>query len=988
MPSKKPSSAVSVRGSAETPPPSLSARGGQKAGKSSDRWRESVFLPQTDFPMRGRLPETEPDILRLWDDLGLYERQRQAAQGREKFVLHDGPPYANGELHMGTALNKILKDIINRSRQITHYDANYVPGWDCHGLPIEWKVEEEYRAQGKSKDDLPAVEFRRRCRGFAEKWIDIQRAGFRRFGVIGDWQDPYLTMSPLAEGQIVRELGKFLDKGALYRGVRPVLWSVPEKTALADAEVEYLPHTSPSIWVAYPLRESVHPVLAEKLADTAFAVWTTTPWTVPMVRAIAYAEDADYSLLEVKAAEDSGVLGKRYLVASALAEAFCEVSGLGETTKLATLKGSEFAGTFGGSPLRCEVEGKPVYDADFPLLPADFVTLDQGTGFVQIAPSHGADDYALCQAHDIAALPQMDGESCFAESVPLFAGTRVLRDDGSEGDSNKRVLEVLASCGTLLASRKLNHPYPHSWRSKAPLIFRVTPQWFISMEKTGLRDTAMQAISDTRFYPPESRERLRSMVDGRPDWCVSRQRLWGVPLPLFTHKQTGEVLNDPQVIERIAQAYEKENSDLWFTEPASRWLAPDYDADEWQQEEDIVEVWFDSGSTHGFVLEKREDLKPIADLYLEGTDQHRGWFQSSLLVGCGTRGRAPYDGLLTHGFVLDDVGQKMSKSLGNTTDPKDVLKDYGADILRLWVTTADYTGDLRIGPKILKQTSESYRRLRYSLRYLLGGLHGFSEGERIAPADMPLLEKWLLHRLWLATGELEGYFAEYDFHRAFVLLHQIAGNDLSSFYFDIRKDSLYCDAPTSEQRQAVRSTFDLCFDFLATWLSPILSFTTEAAWQARGKDLATTPSMHLNLVKKQTELAAWQDRQAYDTVESLRPVRRVITGALERARTASDIGASLEASVRLWLDSTEAKQAAEQVGEAGLADWAIVSGLSLADAEEKPPTDAFRLDEVPGVAVVVEKAQGAKCERCWQVLPEVVADAESLCFRCRRVVGA
>ena len=981
MPSKKPPSAEL----------SQEAAGAQKrdknAPKSSDRWRESVFLPKTDFPMRGRLPESEPEILRLWDELGLYERQRQAAVGKPRFVLHDGPPYANGELHMGTALNKILKDIINRSRQVTHYDANYVPGWDCHGLPIEWKVEEEYRAQGKGKDDLPAVEFRRTCRAFAEKWIDIQRAGFRRFGVIGDWQDPYLTMSPQAEGQIVRELGKFLDNGALYRGVRPVLWSVPEKTALADAEVEYLAHTSPSIWVAYPLCASSHPVLAEKLDATFFAVWTTTPWTVPMVRAIAYSEAAEYSLLEVQAADSESLLGKRYLVASALAESFCEVVGIQETKPIATLKGSDFAGSSGGSPLKCEVEGKPVYDGLFPLLAADFVTLDQGTGFVQIAPSHGADDYALCRAHDIAAQPQMDADSRFADSVPLFAGTRVLADDGSEGDSNAQVCKTLRGLGTMLVERKLRHPYPHSWRSKAPLIFRVTPQWFISMEITGLRDTAMQAIQDTRFYPPESRERLRSMVDGRPDWCISRQRLWGVPLPLFTHKQTGEVLNDQRVIERIAEAYEQENSDLWFTEPARRWLAPEYDADEWEQEQDIVEVWFDSGATHGFVLEKRADLKYPADLYLEGTDQHRGWFQSSLLVGCGTRGRAPYDGLLTHGFVLDDEGQKMSKSLGNTTDPKDVLKDYGADILRLWVTTADYTRDLRIGPKILKQTSESYRRLRYSLRYLLGGLDGFDESERIAPADMPLLEKWLLHRLWFATGELESYFDQYDFHRAFLLLHQIAGNDLSSFYFDIRKDSLYCDDSESLQRQAVRSTFDLCFDFLATWLSPILSYTTEAAWQARNKDLEAIPSIHLNLVKKQQELTAWQDADAYDRVETLRPVRRVITGALERARTAGTIGASLEASIKLYIAEPSLIGAAQAVGNTQLANWAIVSSLELIPEGEKAPADAFRLDEVLGVAVSVEQAQGDKCERCWQVLPEVAEDREGLCRRCRQVVS-
>ena len=695
-------------------------------------YKSTVFLPRTEFAMRGNLPEREPATLKRWQEMRLFEKLRTVSKGRPKFILHDGPPYANGAIHIGHALNKILKDVVNRAQQMLGKDANYVPGWDCHGLPIEWKIEEQYRAKGKDKDAVPIVEFRKECRDFATYWVEQQREEFKRLGVEGDWANPYTTMSFAAEAQILREIGKFLMNGGLFRGSKPVLWSVVEKTALADAEVEYHDHTSTTIHVRFPIVAAGDPVFAGASA----VIWTTTPWTIPGNRAIAYGEAITYELIETVAVNEGSAIkpGERFIVASELKSTFQEAAGITESKRLWTGPGTRLAGTIARHPFAGQG-----YDFKVPMLPGGFVTTEQGTGMVHIAPGHGADDYDLGRAHDIEVPQTIDGDSRYFPHVPLFAGKRVLTPAGKKADADPAVVAALRSAGHLLAESKLTHSYPHSWRSKAPLIFRNTPQWFISMEKNDLRQKALAAIDETAFIPPQGRNRLYSMIESRPDWCISRQRAWGVPIAVFVDKATGQPLRDPAVIERTAAAFEAEGADAWFNSPPARFLGNDRNPDDYEQIRDIVEVWFESGSSHAFVLEARPELAWPASLYLEGSDQHRGWFHSSLLESCGTRGRAPYEAVLTHGFVLDEQGRKMSKSLGNVVAPQDVMKQYGADILRIWVVASDYSDDLKIGPETLKHHAEAYRRLRNTLRYLLGALDGFKASERAAGiADAPI----------------------------------------------------------------------------------------------------------------------------------------------------------------------------------------------------------------------------------------------------------
>lgn len=935
-------------------------------------YRSTVFLPKTDFPMRAGLAKREPEILARWQEMDLYRRQREMAKGREKFVLHDGPPYANGHLHIGHALNKILKDVINRSQQMLGKDANYVPGWDCHGLPIEWKVEEGYRARGQDKDLVDKVEFRRECRAFAEKWVKIQTEEFQRLGVIGDWKRPYLTMDYEAEAQIVREIGKFLMNGGLYAGERPVLWSVVEKTALADAEVEYHDHVSPTIWVRFPV---VEPARAD-LAEASVVIWTTTPWTIPGNRAVAYSEEDDYLLVEVKATEEEAwaQVGERLLVARPLLEGTLQQARIREWDVKASFKGADLEGTVCAHPL-CG-QG---YDFPVPLLPADFVTMDQGTGFVHIAPGHGADDFALGRQHDLPIPQTVDGEGRFLPHVPLFAGTLVYTQKGKEGDANPAVIEALRQAGKLLARGRLTHSYPHSWRSKAPLIFRTTPQWFISMEANDLRKKALAGIDRTRFVPPRGQARLRSMIEQRPDWCISRQRLWGVPLPLFVRKADGEPLRDPAVIERIAKVFEQEGGDAWFNSPAERWLGEDYRAEDYEQVFDVVEVWFDSGSTHAFVLEKREDLKWPASLYLEGSDQHRGWFHTSLLQACGTRGEPPFEAVLTHGFVLDEQGRKMSKSLGNVVAPQDVMNREGADILRLWVVASDYSEDLRIGKDILKYQVDAYRRLRNTLRYLLGALDGFEEAEKVPLAEMPELERWVLHRLAELDSSLRRWVEDFDFHELYRAVHDFCAVDLSAFYFDVRKDVLYCDTPDSLRRRACRTVMDLLFDYLTAWLAPIICFTAEEAWWARGK---APESVHLRCYPEAP--AEWRDDALADKWARVRAARRVVTGALELERAAKRLGSSLQAAPLVQVEDEELRRLLEELD---FAEVCITSAIEL--TAEDPGAEAYRYDEVPGVAVVIRLAPGEKCERCWRVLPEVGSNAEvpKTCGRCAEAVS-
>jgi isoleucyl-tRNA synthetase len=946
-------------------------------------YRATLFLPTTDFPMKAGLPDAEPRWLARWQEMGLYERQRQDSKGRPLFVLHDGPPYANGDIHIGTALNKILKDFVVRSRQMLGFDAPYIPGWDCHGLPIEWKIEEEYRAKGKSKDEVPINELRAECRAFATKWIGIQREQFQRLGCTGDWMRPYTTMAFTAEAQIVRELHKFVMNGLLYRGSRPVMWSPVEKTALAEAEVEYHEKSSPQIYVKFPVLRS-----RQNLGDCSVVIWTTTPWTIPGNRAIAYSEGLAYGVYEVSEAGEGslGKVGERVLMADALAETTARFV----KASLTRIGDADPKGMICAHPLRGHG-----YDFEVPLLPGAHVTSDTGTGFVHTAPGHGEDDHALYFAHrDVFAdSPDPFGmiapDGSYTEKVPLFAGKKILTPEGKDADANGAVIRELIGAGNLLGKGTLRHQYPHSWRSKAPVIFRATPQWFAAIDKPfpgsnqgTLRELALGAISATRWYPKAGENRIGAMVRERPDWVLSRQRAWGVPIAAFVHKGTGELLRDDAVNARIAEAFEKEGADAWYSSPPSRFLG-EHHAHDYEQVTDILDVWFDSGSTHSFVVEKPVDpawpQKEHADLYLEGSDQHRGWFQSSLLESCGTRGRAPYDAVLTHGFVLDEQGRKMSKSLGNTLGPLAVIKQNGAEILRLWVASSDFTEDLRIGNEIIKASVDSYRRLRNTIRFMLANLEGYDELERLAPDEMPELERFILARLAELDAEVRAGYSAYDFNRVFTTLFNFATTDLSAFYFDIRKDVLYCDSRKSLRRRAARTVIDALFTRIVTWLAPILCFTMEEAWTTRyGAD----ESVHLQLFPPPGE--DWANDALLTKWDRVRALRRVVTGALEIARRDKVIGASLEAAPILYVEHEGDVRLLEDVD---LAEIAITSDAKIVHGPA--PNGAFRLNDVAGAAVVFAHAEGNKCARCWMILPEVGSHAEhpDLCNRCTDAVG-
>ena len=930
-------------------------------------YKATVFLPSTSFPMKAELPKREPEWLARWEKDGLYAKLRAASKGREKFVLHDGPPYANGHLHIGHALNKILKDMVNRSRQMQGFDAHYVPGWDCHGLPIEWKIEEQYRAKGKDKDEVPVLEFRRECRDFAAHWVNIQRDEFKRLGVMGDWDKSYTTMAFAAEAQILRELGKFVANGGLYRGAKPVLWSVVEKTALAEAEVEYQDHTSNAIYVRFPVTRSEVPALR----GATVVIWTTTPWTIPGNRAVAYGDGIEYVVIEVAESDGTAKPGDRLAVATSLLEQFAAAAEITDHAVIARLKGAELGGTILAHPLL----GKG-YDFDVPMLPGHHVTTEAGTGFVHIAPGHGEDDFQIGQKFGLPVPETVGPDGAFLDRVPLFAGKRILKPSGKPGDADAAVIFALEETGALLAKASLVHSYPHSWRSKAPLIFRTTPQWFISMETNDLRAKALEAIAATHFVPTQGRNRIGAMVAERPDWCVSRQRAWGVPIAVFTNKKTGEVLRDEKITARIAEAFAREGADAWFAGDPRRFLAPDYKAEDFEPATDILDVWFDSGCTHAFVLEGNPALEWPASLYLEGSDQHRGWFQSSLLESCGTRGRAPYDAVLTHGFVLDEQGRKMSKSLGNVTAPQEVVEKLGADMLRLWVASSDYADDLRIGPEILKTQTDVYRRLRNTLRYLLGALAGFTESERIEVAQMPELERYILHLLSGLDRLMRESLEEFNFHGFFARLHHFCAVDLSAFYFDVRKDSLYCDRPDSLRRRAARTVLDHLFSCLTAWLAPVLCFTAEEAWLTRFTD---AESVHLRAYPDVPPV--WRDEKLAAKWETLRELRRVVTGALELERANKKIGASLQAEPTVfvepqWNDVSRDPDL--------LAEICITSSLTVMDTRTDSP-NAFTLPDVPGVAVEVLPAPGRKCGRCWRVLREVKEEG-GICIRCTDAV--
>ena len=947
-------------------------------------YRDTVFLPQTEFPMRAGLPKLEPKILADWEAQDLYGEIRKArqAQGAELFVLHDGPPYANGAIHIGHALNKLLKDFVVRSQFLLGKDVDYVPGWDCHGLPIEWKIEEEFRAKGRRKDEVSKAEFRARCRTYADEWIAVQREQFKRLGVLGDWDHRYATMDYRSEATIVGEFHKFLMSSQLYRGSKPVMWSPVERTALADAEIEYHEHTSPTIWVKFPVVRETPTLGATSLVGAAVVIWTTTPWTIPANRAISYGPGIGYACYRVDSIkggldyEPWAKIGDRLIVASALAEQVFAAASIEAWMLERPVLAAELADVVCAHPL---AKLAPAYGFDVPMLAGEHVTDDAGTGFVHTAPGHGQEDYLVWLASGRREIPEtVDANGAYFDSVALFGGLQVIESEGKKagkfGPANGEVMNRLIEAGNLLARGRVTHSYPHSWRSKAPVLYRNTPQWFIRMDEpieggSTLRQRALGAIDATAFHPRTGQTRIRAMVEGRPDWLISRQRAWGTPLAMFVDRATGEPLCDAEVNRRIRDAIAADGADAWFNRHSAEFLGPGRDPEDYEKVEDILDVWFDSGSTHAFTLEGRNDSAWPADLYLEGSDQARGWFQSSLLEACGTRGRAPYDAVLTHGFTLDEQGEKMSKSKGNTVDPLKVINESGAEILRLWVAIVDYAEDQRIGKAILQTATDGYRKFRNTLRYLLGALAKFDDAERVELGDMPPLERYVLHRLWELDGQVRSAYAGYRFNEVWRAVSEFAAQELSALYFDIRKDALYCDAPSSLRRRAARTVMDAVFERLTAWLSPLLPFTCEEAWMMR------FPEAGSNCVRVMPQTPeAWRNEAEAARWRAVRDVTYSVTEALEGMRQSKLIGSALEAAPTV-----------QPHGDAALD---VFDGLDAAEVFRTSQATVLPSDggDLIGAGVEGNVADGEKCVRCWRILPEVQAP-EHLCVRCEAAVA-
>jgi len=957
-------------------------------------YKNTLSLPETDFPMRAGLPTREPVWLEHWEKLDIYNTLRKRT-GRKPFILHDGPPYANGNLHIGHALNKILKDMVVRSQQMLGNDAPYIPGWDCHGLPIEWKIEEKYRQKGKDKDDIPIIDFRQECRNFASDWVKIQKEEFKRLGVIGNWENPYLTMDFSAEAVIAEEFQKFLMNGALFQGSKPVMWSPVEKTALAEAEIEYHDHKSDTIWVPFKIIKG-----SKALENVKIVIWTTTPWTIPSNKAIAYNKDISYGIYVVKETQQESwtKVNDLYVIANSLAEETLTKARVTKFQKIQNVNNDELNEAICSHPFNALQDANGFWDYDVPIIEGDHVNEEAGTGFVHTAPSHGADDYdCFVKRGWIDRLTHNIGEASeFLSHVPFFADLKVFNHKGKEGDANKAVINKLVEADSLIARGRLIHSYPHSWRSKAPVIFRNTPQWFAAIDKKiggdntygeTIRERALNSINKlVKWTPVTGQNRLRSMIESRPDWVLSRQRAWGVPLTCFTKKDAAPtdndfILKDEEVNSRIVGAFKTEGADAWYKEGAKkRFLGEKYNPEEWEQVFDILDVWFDSGSTHAFVLRDRTDGSSdgLADLYLEGTDQHRGWFHSSMLQACGTKGRAPYHGVLTHGFTLDEKGTKMSKSIGNTTSPEQVINQYGADILRLWVAQADYTSDLRIGPEILKNVADSYRRLRNTMRFMLGNLNEFQESEKVEFKDMPELEQWILHKLATLDKIVRDGYTNYDFQHVFQQLFQFCTVDLSTIYFDIRKDALYCNSENELTRRSSRTLLDILFRRLTTWLAPMLVFTMEDVWLTRFKEKNT--SVHLEDMPETPK--DWLNPELDQKWKVIRSVRRVVTGAIEIERKEKNIGASLEAAPTIFIEDVSKF---EIINKQNFADICITSAVTLIN---KPfDKEAFTLEDTPGIGVIFKKADGIKCERCWKILEEVKSDSKTcLCERCNAAI--
>ncbi len=935
---------------------------------AANPYKDTLFLPKTEFPMRGGLPQQEPARLAKWEAADIYSQLRADAKARNApaFMLHDGPPYANGHIHIGTSMNKILKDLVIRTRQMTGFDADYIPGWDCHGLPIEWKVEEEYRAGGKQKRDVPMVEFRTACRAYAQKWIDIQRTEFKRLGGAGNWSNPYLTMDYSSEAATVREFLKVAMSGQLKRGAKPVMWSPVEQTALAEAEIEYADRKAQMIWVKFPVGNGVH-------TDASVVIWTTTPWTIPANRAVSFNPEIAYGLYECETLEQGLAFdpwikpGDRLILADKLVEPVMKAAKAASWKRLSDVSATQLQAMTLAHPLRNA--GLGGYQFDVPMLAGGHVSDDTGTGFVHTAPSHGEDDYEvwLATGHKNSDIPNtLDEFGRYTNECPGFEGLAVIEFEGKkrgqDGPANKAVMDKLLEAGNLLARGMTTLRDAHSWRSKAPVIRRGTPQWFIAMDqplthfagKEGktLRQLSLEAIDATVFTPERGRQRIRAMVEERPDWLISRQRAWGVPLTLFVNRATGEILKDSAVNERITAAVAKTGADAWFGGEAADFLGPNYNPADYEKINDILDVWFDSGTTHAFTLEDR-GLKWPADIYLEGSDQHRGWFQSSLLESCATRGRAPYDGIVTHGFVQDERGNKMAKSLGNVVSPMEVCEKFGADILRIWVASSDYADDPSFGWKLFDANSDSYRKLRNTLRYLLGALDGYTDAERVALEDMSSLERWVLHRLAELDELVRTAYGAYDFKVAFHALMNFCVVDLSAVYFDIRKDSLYCDAPSSVRRRAARTVMDEVLKRLTIWFAPIMVFTCEEAWEQR---YPNGGSVHLQQFPQTPD--GWRDADVSAKWDAIFKVRKSVTEALEIERREKRIGASLEASVAVTIADADALKAFD--GE-DPAELFITSVATLAHGGE-------------GVTVACSRAPGVKCARSWKYFDPATAD--------------